>query len=199
MLRASAARLHGRGEGHEPRLLAPGASTALAVRERSYHKEKMMAYFSHRASKSTPAQTRQLIEQGKMPKVGEGPSPAQSLLSTFTDFALAYASVPGSGGDGRVAHCRTRAPQHKGYGIGCGYAGSAYSLLACALTVRASGGVPPARCGAGLSPGSALDFDEYLSRLKLLGYEFETAPRAVGPEDLGAALGALEKANPKAK
>jgi hypothetical protein len=197
MLRASAARLRSYGEGHEPRLLAPSAGSALAIRERAYHREKMMAHFSHRASRMTPEQTKALVAQGKMPKVGEGPTPAQSLKSTFTDFAVAYASVPGGGGAPKAAHCRTRAPQNKGYGIGCGYAGSAYCLLTCALSVRAAGGVPPERCGAGLSPGSALDFDEYLSRLKMLGYEFETAPRALAATDLDAAHSALEKANPK--
>ena len=55
------------------------------------------------------------------------------------------------------------------------------------------GGVPPERCGAGLSPAVALDFDKHVARLERLGYIFEALARAPTGEELEAALVKLDE------
>ena len=46
---------------------------------------------------------------------------------------------------------------------------------------------PAERCGAGLTPAGALDFDEHVARMKRCGYIFEIMPRAPTSSDLDAA------------
>lgn len=174
-----------------PHWLPPtNGPSALAVREKMYHKEKMKAYFVRMAVNEAPAKTRQAVESGKLPRQGFGPDPEQSKATTFTDWAVASTAV--DGGVGKTASCCVRAPRNVGHGIGCGYAGSAYCLLSCALTARAKGGVPAERCGAGLTPAGALDFDEHVARMKRVGYLFEVLPRAPTASDLDAAIAKME-------
>ena len=44
--------------------------------------------------------------------------------------------------------------------------------LAAAMTAREMGKIPEKRCGAGMTPGTALDLDKLQKRLERVGYVF---------------------------
>ena len=181
----------------EPCAILPASAhshaAALAIRSRMYHATRREAALTNWMTKVPPEQTKIAIAQGKVPKPGEGPDAEQSKQTAFHDVAVAYTQVPSAGAstNERAASCHMHAPCSVGHGIGCGYSGSAYCILACALTARAMGGVPADRCGAGLSPCAALDAGRLLLRLKQIGYEFRTVDGAVTAADLGAELKGL--------
>ena len=169
MLRRTAQLLRTRGPLPGQPALLPAASpeasgggpqAALAIRERSYAAAKQSAMMAAYIINLPPQATQQAVAAGKAPKPGEGPTTEESKLTGFHDWAIAYDRLP-SARSARAAACQIRARPGVGHGIGCGYVGSAYCILECALTVRAMGGVPAAHCGAGLSPCAALDFDEH--------------------------------------
>ena len=116
---------------------------------------------------TTADKSEALVTSGKLPKPGQGPTAAASAETAFVQFVVAHAAKGGGkGGGGACAHSAVRARRRVGHGIGCGYSGSAYCLIAAALAARAMGRVPAERCGAGLSPCCALDFEEWLGRLR---------------------------------
>ena len=78
-----------------------------------------------------------------------------------------------------------RGPHSVGYGIGCGYAGSAYCLVVCGLAALKN----TVKAGAGLTPLTAFGADsDLLDRLKALGYEYDVADALPTGEDLARAF-----------
>ena len=182
MLRRVAHLLHERDgvKDGEPAILPPGGGTTpvLAARQTCLFREadKLQAHFTLRFMLEKPEKLLKQVAAGQLPKQGEGPSEAESRRIGYVEWAVARTTVPGgknkSGADEKVAACKVKGPHNQGMGISCGYGGSAYCILAAAMTAREMGKIPEKRCGAGMTPGTALDLDKLQKRLERVGYVF---------------------------
>lgn len=165
----------------------PGAEAAAGVRMYTILPDMRTAKYMVQQTQGAPEMTLKAIERGLLPARGVGPTAAQSYGTAFTDVVVAHADAATTTdrGDAPVAACTVRAPSGVGYGIGCGYAGSAYCLALCGLAALKS----PPKAGAGLTPLTAFGADsDLLPRLRNLGYEFDVADALPTGEALAEAF-----------
>lgn len=153
----------------------PGPKTAAGVRMYTILPDMRSAKYMVQTTQGSPQMTLKAIEHGLLPKRGVGPTASQSYGTSFTDVVVAHSTVETTTErtGGPVAVCTVKGPSGIGYGVACGYVGSAYCLAVCGLAALRSTTV---KAGAGLTPLGAFGADsDLLDRLRAIGYEFSVA------------------------
>ena len=159
-------------------------SRAAGVKMYTIFENERSAKFMVYSVTAPPQQTLKAIEQGRLPKRGEGPTAAQSYGSAFTDVVIAHGSdASTTSRDGDVAVCSVIGEPGLGHGAACGYVGSAYCMLVCGMAALRH----PATAGAGLTPLTAFaGGGDILARLKAVGYAFDLSDALPTGESLAA-------------